>query len=162
MDYLLLSYVLYHQGLVPPHIAAGINLNFWASRPHFPPRWRTLFVVPLRAISSIQRCSANISASCSAGVTPWSTSLKGRSRTGRLLDPKTGTLSMTISHAARRDPTDHAGAYLHRLRARDGSGHLRQSCAVRRKKRESAADAARPEQAVTSVRAMLTLANLCR
>lgn len=29
MDYLLLSYVLYHQGLVPPHIAAGINLNFW-------------------------------------------------------------------------------------------------------------------------------------
>ncbi|XYU91452.1 glycerol-3-phosphate 1-O-acyltransferase PlsB [Pasteurella multocida] len=29
IDYLLLSYVLYHQGLVPPHIAAGINLNFW-------------------------------------------------------------------------------------------------------------------------------------
>ena len=28
IDYLLLSYVLYHQGLVPPHIAAGINLNF--------------------------------------------------------------------------------------------------------------------------------------
>ena len=27
MDYLLVSYVLYHQGLVPPHIAAGINLN---------------------------------------------------------------------------------------------------------------------------------------
>ena len=29
MDYLLLSYVLYRQGLVPPHIAAGINLNFF-------------------------------------------------------------------------------------------------------------------------------------
>ncbi|MDP5205549.1 1-acyl-sn-glycerol-3-phosphate acyltransferase, partial [Alishewanella sp. SMS9] len=29
MDYLLLSYIIYHQGLVPPHIAAGINLNFW-------------------------------------------------------------------------------------------------------------------------------------
>ncbi|MFP1452947.1 hypothetical protein ACLB1N_22390 [Escherichia coli] len=28
MDHLLLSYVLYHQGLVPPHIAAGINLRF--------------------------------------------------------------------------------------------------------------------------------------
>jgi len=28
-DYLLLSYSLYHEGLVPPHIAAGINLNFW-------------------------------------------------------------------------------------------------------------------------------------
>ncbi|XPE54746.1 hypothetical protein ACNKHW_26280 [Shigella flexneri] len=35
MDYLLLSYVLYHQGLVPPHIAAGIDLNFWPAEPIF-------------------------------------------------------------------------------------------------------------------------------
>ena len=27
IDYLLLSYVLYHNGLTPPHIAAGVNLN---------------------------------------------------------------------------------------------------------------------------------------
>jgi xanthine dehydrogenase molybdopterin-binding subunit B len=27
MDYLLLSYVIYHQGYAIPHIAAGINLN---------------------------------------------------------------------------------------------------------------------------------------
>ena len=27
IDYLLLSYVLYHNGLTPPHIAAGKNLN---------------------------------------------------------------------------------------------------------------------------------------
>ena len=27
MDYLLLSYMLYVQGIVPPHIVAGINLN---------------------------------------------------------------------------------------------------------------------------------------
>jgi glycerol-3-phosphate O-acyltransferase len=27
MDYLLLSYVIYHQGYAMPHIAAGINLN---------------------------------------------------------------------------------------------------------------------------------------
>ena len=33
MDYLLLSYVLYKEGLVPPHIAAGINLNFWPMGP---------------------------------------------------------------------------------------------------------------------------------
>ena len=26
-DYLLLSYVVYHAGLVPPHVATGINLN---------------------------------------------------------------------------------------------------------------------------------------
>src|SRR6202008_2182188 len=28
-DYLLASYILYHAGIVPPHIAAGVNLNFW-------------------------------------------------------------------------------------------------------------------------------------
>ncbi|WP_196479669.1 1-acyl-sn-glycerol-3-phosphate acyltransferase, partial [Xanthomonas translucens] len=27
MDYLLLSYLLYERGIVPPHIVAGINLN---------------------------------------------------------------------------------------------------------------------------------------
>ena len=27
IDYLLLSYVLFYEGLPPPHIAAGINLN---------------------------------------------------------------------------------------------------------------------------------------
>ena len=27
MDYLLLSYVVYHKGYAVPHIAAGINLN---------------------------------------------------------------------------------------------------------------------------------------
>ena len=37
IDYLLLSYVLYHQGLVPPHIAAGINLNFWPAGGRFRP-----------------------------------------------------------------------------------------------------------------------------
>lgn len=29
LDYLLISWALYYQGLVPPHIAAGVNLNFW-------------------------------------------------------------------------------------------------------------------------------------
>jgi glycerol-3-phosphate O-acyltransferase len=33
MDYLLLTYVIYHEGLVTPHIAAGINLNFWPAGP---------------------------------------------------------------------------------------------------------------------------------
>ncbi len=27
IDYLLLSYVIYHRGLLPPHVAAGVNLN---------------------------------------------------------------------------------------------------------------------------------------
>lgn len=29
IDYLVLSYVFYNQGLIPPHIAAGDNLSFW-------------------------------------------------------------------------------------------------------------------------------------
>lgn len=29
VDFLLLSYVLFQKAFVPPHIAAGINLNFW-------------------------------------------------------------------------------------------------------------------------------------
>lgn len=29
MDYLILSYVFFNQDLMPPHIAAGINLSFW-------------------------------------------------------------------------------------------------------------------------------------
>lgn len=68
MDYLLLSYVLYHQGLVPPHIAAGINLNFWPAG-RFSAAWApSLFAVPLKATNSTPLCSANIWANCSAAV----------------------------------------------------------------------------------------------
>ena len=34
-DYLLISYVFYTHGLVPPHIAAGKNLSFWPLGPIF-------------------------------------------------------------------------------------------------------------------------------
>lgn len=35
IDYLVMSYVFYGHGLNPPHIAAGINLNFWPLGPLF-------------------------------------------------------------------------------------------------------------------------------
>ncbi len=35
MDYLVLSYLFYRNGLIPPHIAAGINLSFWPLGPLF-------------------------------------------------------------------------------------------------------------------------------
>ncbi|WP_158542558.1 1-acyl-sn-glycerol-3-phosphate acyltransferase [Lujinxingia litoralis] len=35
IDYLVLSYVFYHYGLIPPHIAAGVNLSFWPLGPLF-------------------------------------------------------------------------------------------------------------------------------
>lgn len=35
IDYLVLSYVFYKYGLMPPHIAAGVNLSFWPIGPFF-------------------------------------------------------------------------------------------------------------------------------
>ena len=53
MDYLLLSYLLYHQGLVPPHIAAGINLNFFPVGSLFRSWGAFSFVVHSKAIAYI-------------------------------------------------------------------------------------------------------------
>jgi len=35
IDYLLISYLFYRNGLIPPHIAAGVNLSFWPMGPIF-------------------------------------------------------------------------------------------------------------------------------
>jgi len=35
VDYLVMSYVLYRNGMIPPHIAAGVNLSFWPLGPIF-------------------------------------------------------------------------------------------------------------------------------
>ncbi len=35
IDYLVLSYIFYQSGLIPPHIAAGDNLSFWPLGPIF-------------------------------------------------------------------------------------------------------------------------------
>lgn len=97
MDYLLLTHAIYQQGLVPPHIAAGVNLSFWPAGPIF------------------RRCGAFFIRRSFKGSKLYSTIFKeylfqlfnkghsvkfytegGRSRTGRLLAPKTGMLAMTI------------------------------------------------------------------
>ena len=68
IDYLLLSYVLYHQGLVPPHIAAGINLNFWPVGRMFRSWGHSLFAALLRETDYIPPFSANIYQSYSTVV----------------------------------------------------------------------------------------------
>ena len=102
-DYLLLSYTLYQAGLVPPHIAAGINLNFW----------------PVGSL--LRRCGAFYMRRKFAGDALYTSVFRayvdglikrgysieffpegGRSRTGRLLAPKTGLLSMVIDSALRQ------------------------------------------------------------
>ena len=90
-------HVIYHQGMVPPHIAAGINLNFWPAGPIF--RHGGAFFIrrtfkgnPL--YSTVFREYLNL---LLPRATRWSSSPRGgRSRTGRLLPPKTGMLAMTL------------------------------------------------------------------
>lgn len=97
MDYLLLSYVLYHQGLVPPHIAAGINLNFWPAGPIF----RRLGAFFIRRTFKGNKLYSTLFREYLGELFARGYSVEyfmegGRSRTGRLLEPKTGTLTMTI------------------------------------------------------------------
>ncbi|MGB3727468.1 MAG: glycerol-3-phosphate 1-O-acyltransferase PlsB, partial [Glaciecola sp.] len=97
MDYLLLTYVIYHEGLVTPHIAAGINLNFWPAGPIF----RRCGAFFLRRSFAGNKLYSNIFREYLELLFNKGYSVKyfpegGRSRTGRLLPPKTGMLAMTI------------------------------------------------------------------
>ena len=105
MDYLLLSYLLYERGIVPPHIVAGINLNlpvvgtllrkggaFFARRSF---KGNMLYSAVFREYMA-QLVSGGYSIEYFIEG--------GRSRTGRLLPPKGGSLAMTV-RAYLRQPT---------------------------------------------------------
>ncbi|WP_448212523.1 glycerol-3-phosphate 1-O-acyltransferase PlsB [Colwellia sp. MEBiC06753] len=102
MDYLLLTYVIYHEGLVTPRIAAGINLNFWPAGPIF--RKAGAFFIRRsfggnRMYSTIFREYLGLLFERGYSVKYYTEG--GRSRTGRLLPPKTGMLAMTIQSLLR-------------------------------------------------------------
>jgi len=102
MDYLLLTYVIYQQGLVAPRIAAGINLNFWPAGPIF--RRAGAFFIRRsfkgnRFYSTIFREYLGLLFERGYSVKYYSEG--GRSRTGKLLAPKTGMLAMTIQSLLR-------------------------------------------------------------
>jgi glycerol-3-phosphate O-acyltransferase len=104
MDYLLLSYAIFVHGYAIPHIAAGINLNlpvvgrflrkggaFFIRRSF---RGNALYtVVFMKYLAAIMARGHSIEYFIEGG----------RSRTGRLLQPKTGMLSMTV-RSFMRDP----------------------------------------------------------
>ncbi|WP_144211549.1 glycerol-3-phosphate 1-O-acyltransferase PlsB [Shewanella donghaensis] len=98
MDYLLLSYILYYQGMVPPHIAAGINLNFWPAGPMFR-RGGAFFI--RRSFNGNKLYTAvfreYLDQLFAKGYSVEYFTEGGRSRTGRLLAPKTGMLAMTVN-----------------------------------------------------------------
>ncbi|PWI31864.1 glycerol-3-phosphate 1-O-acyltransferase [Vibrio albus] len=97
MDYLLLSYVLFQEGMVPPHIAAGINLNFFPAGPIFR-RGGAFFI--RRSFKGNKLYSTvfreYLAELFTKGYSVEYFSEGGRSRTGRLLQAKTGMLAMTI------------------------------------------------------------------
>ncbi|MGH8516919.1 MAG: 1-acyl-sn-glycerol-3-phosphate acyltransferase, partial [Panacagrimonas sp.] len=102
-DYLLVSYVLYQAGLVPPHIAAGVNLNFWPVGGLL--RRAGAFYIRRsfsgdRLYTAVFRAyvDALIARGYSISYYPEGT----RSRTGRLLPPKTGMLGMVVESALRQ------------------------------------------------------------
>ena len=97
MDYLLLSYVIYRQGMVPPHIAAGINLSFWPAGPILR-RGGAFF---MRRSFRGNKLYAAVFREYLHQLFSNGHSVKyftegGRSRTGRLLAPKTGMIAMTV------------------------------------------------------------------
>ncbi len=104
MDYLLLSYVVYHKGFAVPHVAGGINLNlpvigrflrmggaFFMRRTF---KGDALYAVVFAKYLGFMMARGHPLEYFIEG---------GRSRTGRLLSPRTGMLSMTV-RAYLRDP----------------------------------------------------------
>lgn len=97
IDYLLVSYFVYHNGLVPPHIAAGVNLNLPVAG-RFLRKGGAFFL--RRSFRSLKLYSA-VFHEYLARILSNGTSIEyfiegTRSRTGRLLQPKGGMLSMTV------------------------------------------------------------------
>jgi glycerol-3-phosphate O-acyltransferase len=97
VDYLVLSHAFYTSGLIPPHIAAGVNLDFWPVGPIF------------------RKCGAFFIRRSFKGDKVYAAVLKayvrkllkdgfsqeffiegGRSRTGKVLLPKFGMLAMEV------------------------------------------------------------------
>jgi glycerol-3-phosphate O-acyltransferase len=97
MDYLLLSYAIFRQGFAIPHIAAGINLNLPVVG-RFLRKGGAFFIRrSLRGSALYTVVFTNYLAAIMARGHSIEYFIEGgRSRTGRLLQPKTGMLSMTV------------------------------------------------------------------
>jgi len=97
IDYLLVSYFIYHNGLVPPHVAAGLNMNL----PVLGRIIRKGGAFYLRRSFRSQQLYSAVFHEYLSRIFANGTSIEyfiegTRSRTGRLLRPKGGMLSMTV------------------------------------------------------------------
>ena len=97
LDYVLLSYLVHENGSVPPHIAAGINLNM----PVIGPILRRGGAFFLRRTFRSQKLYAAVFYEYLSIIQTQGVSIEyfiegTRSRTGRLLPPKGGMLAMSV------------------------------------------------------------------
>jgi glycerol-3-phosphate O-acyltransferase len=97
MDYLLLSYIIYRKGFAVPHVAAGVNLNMpFIGR--FLRKGGAFFLRrSFKGDALYPAVFAKYLGFMMARGHPLEYFIEGgRSRTGRLLSPRTGMLSMTV------------------------------------------------------------------
>src|SRR5690606_38470673 len=127
IDYLLLSYLLFRSSLTPPHIAAGINLNM-----------PVIGSILRRGGAFFMRRSFRGNQLYTAVFNEYLHTLfsrgfpveyfieGGRSRTGRLLDPKTGMLAITLRSYLRssRRPIVFMPVYIGYERVLEGRTYL--------------------------------------
>lgn len=98
IDYLILSYLLYHNDMPCPHIAAGRNLSFWPLGPIFR-RGGAFFIRRTfkGALLYSKVFSEYVYKLLEEGFNIEFFIEGGRSRTGKLLQPKLGLLSILIN-----------------------------------------------------------------
>jgi glycerol-3-phosphate O-acyltransferase len=109
VDYLILSYVLYHNDLPCPLVAAGKNLSFWPIGPLF--RRGGAFFIRRSfkgAVLYAQAFAEYVHKILEEGFSIEQFIEGGRSRTGKMLQPKLGLLSILLTalrNGASRDLT---------------------------------------------------------
>jgi glycerol-3-phosphate O-acyltransferase len=137
MDYLLLSYLLYQHGIVPPHIAAGDNLNL----PVIGPILRRGGAFFLRRSIRGNALYAAVFSEYVAQLVGEGFSLEyfiegGRSRTGRLLAPKGGMIAMTVRAFLRapRRPVVFVPVYIGYEKLIEGESYLDELTGTAKKK----------------------------
>lgn len=142
IDYLLLSYLLHYRGFVPPHIAAGVNLNL----PIIGPLLRRGGAFFLRRSFRSQPLYAAVfnqyvSLILSRGVALEYFIEGTRSRTGRLLPPRAGMLSITVRAFLRyrNRPILFQPVYIGYERLAEGNSYISE-LSGQQKKTESLAD----------------------
>lgn len=127
IDYLLLSYLLYSHSIVPPHIVAGVNLNM----PVIGPLLRKGGAFFIRRSIRGSALYSTVLSEYVAMLVGEGFSLEyfiegGRSRTGRLLQPKSGMLAMTVRGFLRkpRRPVVFQPVYIGYEKLMEGKSYL--------------------------------------